>query len=51
MLKEVFRIVLLLDVAAVHEYHAGGYLTGEAHLVGHHHHGHAVGETAETAEF
>ena len=34
---------LLHDIAAVHKDHSIGHLSGEAHLVGDDHHGHAVG--------
>ena len=35
-------LVLLQDVAAVHEQDSGAHLPGKAHLVGDHHHGHAL---------
>ena len=40
--KEGVGLVLLQNVSAVHEQDAGAHLPGEAHLVGDHHHGHAL---------
>ncbi len=41
VVEERIRLVLLDNLALVHENHAVGDLTGKAHLVGHTQHGHA----------
>ena len=40
--EELLRLILLYDIAAVHEQHARCNLAGKAHLVGNNDHGHAV---------
>src|SRR5262245_36718378 len=39
--EDLLRRTFLQDAALVHEHHAIGRAAGEAHLVRHHHHGHA----------
>ena len=43
MVDDLLWGALLHDVAAFHEDHPGGDLTGKADFVGDYHHGHAVG--------
>ena len=42
VVEELFGFVLFDDLTLVHEDHPVGHLTGEAHLVGDDHHGHAL---------
>src|SRR5699024_11752759 len=44
VVDELARGAAVDDAALVHEHHLVGDLAGEAHLMGHHDHGHAVGD-------